>query len=232
MTRNQDLTIEEALKTANAIVSGFRELMKPDRLFFLPPSGKDGESPLFHAVDRNDTGAVIQLLDAGADPNPREDTEEILCDTPLHRAIRPGKESLPIVVALLDAGANPHALNRDNETPLDLATRMSDEAVVIALVNAGAADPVDSESGDLLHWAVDRKHETVVIALLKTGVNPDVQDNLGCTPLYYAASSGNLPLVEALMDAGANPYLPNFDGISPVQEAYNEETVEAMKRET
>ena len=132
-------------------------------------------------------------------------------------------------MALLEAGANPNALNESGETPLANATAFEDAAVVIALLNAGA---VLEYSGDLLHWAVDREHEAVVTALLRTGVDPDVRDNLGCTPLYYAASLDNLPLVEALMDAGADPYLQDFDGISPVQMAYNQETVDAMLKRT
>ena len=86
-------TIEETLEAAKVIVGGLRELMRRGRTspaLLRRPSTKDhaGCTPLHLAVDRNDAATVIALLNAGADPNAQDDSEE----TPLHWAVKTAKE--------------------------------------------------------------------------------------------------------------------------------------------
>ena len=59
---------------------------------------------------------IAMLLEAGADLAAR--TEHGV--TSLHRAAKLNESSAPII-ALLDAGANPKAQDKDGKTPFDLA---------------------------------------------------------------------------------------------------------------
>ena len=115
------------------------------------------------------------------------------------------KETLPVVLVLLEAGANPNAWNDSVETPLAPSGRQEQRGFrhrapeirgPIQMQVTTQAPPLSQAAG---------REDGVGSALLSLGVDPHVQDNLGCTPLYYTASSGNLPLVEALPRPGASP---------------------------
>lgn len=82
------------------------------------PNAKEnsGESPL-HKAARNNTPAVVNaLLNAGAVLNERD----LLGETPLHEAAAYTTTST-IITALLKAGADPSAKNKDGKTPWDYA---------------------------------------------------------------------------------------------------------------
>ncbi|CCW62466.1 unnamed protein product [Phytomonas sp. EM1] len=77
-----------------------------------------GGTPLFTAIFMKQFGSVEFLLEHGANPNiviPEDGT------TPLHIAVE--HSSIGYIRLLLDCGANPLAKNKDNETPIDVATR-------------------------------------------------------------------------------------------------------------
>jgi ankyrin repeat protein len=104
------------------------------------PADHTGFPPLLAAVlagqkvpghpGRPDTHAIVDLLLAfGADPNIRGMNDE----TPLHVAVT--LDDLPIVRALLAAGADPHLPTRidDQLTPLDLARAKKLDAMMALL---------------------------------------------------------------------------------------------------
>ena len=81
----------------------------------------DGGTLLHSAAYFTSNPTIISImLDAGFDPNARNDSGE----TPLHSAMRYSEETVPAVVSiLLEAGADPNTKNNDGDTPLHLAIR-------------------------------------------------------------------------------------------------------------
>ena len=77
----------------------------------------DGDTPLHVMLWRDDTEAVLVLLQAGAKVNARGDMSE----TPLHVAVR--KQNLIAAEALLRAGADPNAVSEFGETPRTMAEK-------------------------------------------------------------------------------------------------------------
>jgi ankyrin repeat protein len=69
------------------------------------------------AADRAPIDAVKTLLAAGADPNVKAPDGS----TPLHQAVQ--ARQVPIIRALVQAGAKLDAVNKDNLTPLLLAEK-------------------------------------------------------------------------------------------------------------
>ena len=77
--------------------------------------GSDGDTPLHVMLWREDTYAVLQLIEAGADVNAVGDMSE----TPLHIAVR--KQNLRAIEALLKAGAKTTLVSEFGQTSKDSA---------------------------------------------------------------------------------------------------------------
>ena len=125
-----------------------------------------GEVPLFYAVDREDTELVAALLKAGANPNydtaetflhlavqnnnavivaallkagAHPNAQNELGKTPLHYAVEDAEVEiiLPVVKALLDAGADPEV--EDGEygwTPIQAAAEKDNQKLVTVLLES------------------------------------------------------------------------------------------------
>ena len=89
-----------------------------------------GVTPLFPAVQFQETPVMIWLLlDAGADVNTGTDDNGA---TPLHSAAM-HNENMPVINALLKAGGNVMATNREGDTARDLARRAGNYTFLRAL---------------------------------------------------------------------------------------------------
>jgi ankyrin repeat protein len=89
---------------------------------------------LIQAISDEDVEAVKSLLQKGADPNAFEDEAKI---RPLHFIAQ--KSSMPalrITELLLHAGADPLLKSDDGETPIEIAKRVANPAIVTALLGA------------------------------------------------------------------------------------------------
>ena len=93
----------------------------------------DGMTALHWAAMRSDLELAGMLLYAGAN---LEATTRIGRHTPLHVAGRSGRA--PVVRALLDAGADPHARTASGATALHLAAQAGNAEAVAALLDHGA----------------------------------------------------------------------------------------------
>jgi uncharacterized protein len=138
---------------------------------------------LVEAAELGDLEAVTGLLAQGHSPN----IESRLSDmSPLEAAARSGH--LPVVEALLSAGARADPILAGNSTALIWAARRGHEAVVQRLLEARAeVDAVTVEDGrTALMYAAQEGHASVVRMLLEAGADPLVLDLSGELALELA----------------------------------------------
>ncbi|AGO10910.1 AaceriAFR600Cp [[Ashbya] aceris (nom. inval.)] len=142
--------------------------------------------------------------------------------------------NLPIVEALLQAGASPRALNQAGETPLMRASLFHNSYTkrtyprIFQLLQDTVFD-VDSRSQTVVHHIVKRKSNTqsalyyldVLLSKLKdfspqyrieTLIN--AQDYKGNTPLHIAAINRDKKFFQTLVGNGALSTIKNHDGVT------------------
>ena len=134
-----------------------------------------------------------------------------------------------MVAALLAAGADPKAYDKNGETPLHVAARWSSLDAIEALIAAGADANARDESGKTpLHTAVG---SAVVAALLAAGADANARDEGGKTPLHTSAGHEYPYTIEALLAAGADANARDEGGKTPLHTSAGHEypyTIEAL----
>ena len=124
---------------------------------------------------------------------------------------------LPVVTALLAAGAAVNQTNANGATPLFISAQKGHLPVVTALLAAGAAiNQTNANGATPLHIAAQNGHLPVVTVLLDAGAAINQAVLGGATPLYIAAQKGPLPVVMALLNAGAAINQAMANGATPL----------------
>ena len=112
----------------------------------------DGWTALHLAGFMGYAGVVVRLLRAGADTAARSRNHQ--GNFALHASIA-GRREMPVITALLGAGADPAAVDAQSYTPIHLAASRGDRAVCELLLACGAVRTVltaDGKSaGDIAH---------------------------------------------------------------------------------
>ncbi len=168
-------------------------------------------------LSRSAPELILQLLEAGADPNARGEWGR----TPLYWAVR-RSVSAALVGALLEAGADPNAPMLNAVTPFEAVAASAKPEVIRLLAAAGAdvnrRNPADGSFP--LHRAVAGKEPASrVAALLDAGANPRVRNADGDTPLHLAAPGGDSTVISLLAGAGADWKARNDQGGTPLDAA-------------
>jgi ankyrin repeat protein len=149
------------------------------------------------------------LIDAGGDPNAREDK---LGETALMWAA--GENQAAAVRALVAGGADPNLASRPMAllpmewlqvgmvstvlpvggwAPLHVAAREGARDAALALIEVGADKEIQDPDGlTALNVAVMNAHYDLGLALLEAGVSPNTADRTGTTPLYGAVDMASL----------------------------------------
>jgi len=202
-----------------------------------------------------DVGTVVSLLSQGADPNARDLAQDtrpfwtqlwdrmrgkpILTGDPptaLQTALlgtkkRPWRdEDLPVIKALLDAGARPDVANAYGDTPLMLATRIRPLEVLDLLLQHGA--PVNAQNYKgvaALHEAVDSNNLELVSLMLSRGALVNIRDKYGAIPLHAAAAEGELQVTRLLLANGSEIEVQNTDGYTPIGLAVCSNEIDTVK---
>ena len=115
--------------------------------------------------------------------------------------------SLQQIVDAIEDGANVHARDTRNRTPITTAARNNpNPAVITTLIKAGA--DVETEDGRMtpLMWAAWRNpNPEVITALVNAGADVNASQSFGWTPLMHAVSGNSNPeVISTLVKAGAD----------------------------
>ncbi len=114
--------------------------------------------------------------------------------------------NLPMVQALLNAGADVHQIDAQQNTALFFATSLG---VAQELMQRG----LDLEAHNEYEWpplvnAIMEGDLLRVTLFVEAGANPNATHDRGCTPLMCAVGCAerNVQIIRALLDAGADPH--------------------------
>ena len=178
----------------------------PEALAVLIAAGADvaatdinGMSPLHHASQREKSGAVRLLLEAGAPM-----TTDKKGRTPLVLACARRRHRGDAVKTLIEFGADVNQKN-DTGTPLSLAARYGHYYCVEALIDAGADVAEDIESPNSpLYKACKHNHSGCADLLIRAGIPADHRWP-HASPLSLACKRPNCEkLLDVLIRGGAD----------------------------
>ncbi len=193
---------------------------------------RDGSAALHDAMEIDHLELITVLLDAGADPYVKDQNEESPLCLAIQRngqgielflerggvmdkagektgggylfdAARSG--CLPVLLQLLNDGAEVDSCSSAGITPLLYATHAGQLDAVRILIEQGAdVNMVDRYGWAPLHHAVREERAGLLELLLENGADLEARDNDGRTPLFLAAQRGYVDAFAELLNAGAD----------------------------
>jgi serine/threonine-protein phosphatase 6 regulatory ankyrin repeat subunit A len=166
----------------------------------------NGRTPLYYAVAYSHKQAVQYLVMKGANIQVQDRKNRSI----LHLAAAYGR----IVVAdyLIEQGLDVNSQS-DLGTPLHVAVRGREPAMVAMLLNSGAcATATDAVGCTPLHYA----RSSEIPGLLKHGADINARDSKGATPLHHAAQSPSLAGMYFMLAEGAAISATDCRGRTPL----------------
>ncbi|KAK3173114.1 hypothetical protein OEA41_006443 [Lepraria neglecta] len=164
----------------------------------------DGRTALSWAAARGDQQAVLQLLQAKANPNIAADDGR----TPLHWAANSSNPQT--VKTLLEYRADTEARDLWYRTPIQYAAcnhaarDMDDARYVGNLIAHGAdVDAQDCHQRTALGYAAKHNHHKSLEYLLRNGAETSIADNWGFSPLFETAKATHHDSLRLLMQYDA-----------------------------
>ena len=172
---------------------------------------------LLAAAARGDAAEIVRLAAAGA----RVDARDAYARTALHVAAHARQRDA--MRALVEAGADPNALERDRYDIATIAAVADDVPTLETALAIGcsARNITSRYDGTALIAAAHLGHDAVVRTLIRAGAPLDHVNNLGWTALIEAIVLGDggprhVAVLKALVDAGANVNLADRIGTTPL----------------
>ena len=186
------------------------------------------DAPLADAAQRGDTAAVLSLLEQQVDVNAAQGDGA----TALHWTVY--LNDADTTALLIGAGANVSAPNNYGVTPLGLASKNGNAAIIEQLVEAGVApnDPTQAvNAGETpLMLAARSGQVDAVTWLLNVGADINVQETWnGQSALMWAAAEGHVPVVQTLIEHGADIGARSNSGATPLLFAARKGSMHAVR---
>lgn len=176
----------------------------------------------FRAVAADNPYAVRSQIEAGIDPNMRNEQQQ----TALVIALREG--SPKVARALIEIKkTDVNATNGSDESPLMMAALRGQQEFVDLLLKRDAA--VNKTGWAPLHYAATTGQVAIMKQLLEQHAFIDAQSPNGTTPLMMAAMYGSADAVKLLLAEGADIAMKNEQGLSALDFARRANRAEAVE---
>ncbi len=146
--------------------------------------------------------------------------------TALHLATGASNHSYDVVASLLDAGADPNALDEDGDTALHKAFEFdADPTVIEALMAAGADVTIKGNNGNTPLHLISSKTEVMnfIQVFVAAGADVNAQNDLGSTLLHRLSYRGSADAIGTALAAGADADLQNSSGSTALHLAIKSE---------
>jgi ankyrin repeat protein len=184
------------------LVNTMKKILSISLMFILAwmlPIIGSANTELARFAEKGLVDQVSHLLEQNVDVNSRLNDGS----TALHWAVLRDQHHAADI--LVEAGADPLALNRNGISPLFLAVQNGNEGIVSLLLDAGADPNTLSENGEtLLMTASHTGKPEVVSLLLESGALIDARDpDFKQTALMIAVREGHVEVVNNLIRYGA-----------------------------
>ncbi|XP_054638984.1 B-cell lymphoma 3 protein [Dunckerocampus dactyliophorus] len=183
---------------------------------------EDGDTALHIAVVHGELALVSQLIHLLLWAGRTLDIYNNLRQTPLHLAVI--TQQVNMVDALLRAGADPSALDRNGQTAMHLCCEYNHRgclSVVLSLPSSSTCLEMRNYEGlSPLHVAVIRSHTDLSTMLLDAGADINTMDiKSGQSPLILAVESNNAEMVHFLIESGCDVNRPSYSGNTALHSA-------------
>lgn len=156
----------------------------------------------FRAVEADSASVVQRIIEAGFDPNVRDEKGRVALSLALL------VESANVARVLLNSTkVDPDLANGSGETPLMMAALRGDMVSVHTLLGRGAK--VNREGWTPLHYAASGASTQIVELLLDRGAAIDAPSPNGTTALMMAARYGAIVSADLLQRRGASTVVRN-----------------------
>jgi len=175
---------------------------------------RQGETPLYTAVQHGHAGVAAFLLSKGVPVDP----VTVHNETPLLIAAREGH--LEIVAGLLHSGANVNQQDNRGWSALMIALREKHDKVVSLLLNHNVdVNLAPKDGANAVMMAVKQENEALVRRLIDQGADVHHQARDGMCALRIAVLRGNLEIARRLLNAGADVSAPFANKETPAEMA-------------
>jgi len=166
---------------------------------------KGRETPLFSAVQADNSDVAEFLIAKGADVNAKDNGGA----TPLNLVTRSPRGRRDMVELLISKGADVNAKTQGGITPLHSACVRGNKDVAELLIAKGANLNAKTTGGQVvgrtpLHVGVARGDTYIVELLISKGAEINIKNSNGRTPLHEACLYGHKNVVELLIAKGAD----------------------------
>ncbi|KAM7421200.1 hypothetical protein PAMA_015383 [Pampus argenteus] len=192
----------------------------------------DGDTALHIAVVQGESAIVCQLIQLLLWARRGLDIYNNLRQTPLHLAVITQQANM--VEALLRAGADPAALDRNGQTALHLCCEYDQRdclSVVLSLSASSSCLEIRNYEGlSPLHLAVLRGQRDLSLMLLEAGADINAMDiKSGQSPLMHAVESNNTDMVHFLIENGCDVNSQSYSGNTALHSACGRGQVDTVR---
>lgn len=184
----------------------------------------EGKTPLMVAIDTGNVELTRVILGALAyQDKDAINRQDVLGNTGMHMAA--SKDNSALMYELLTVNSNLGLPNNDGDTPLIIASKLSEKSdqyrgvvrLLSSRMNSEELDRQNNRGDTAIHFITDTE---LISHLVQCGANPEVDNYAGWTPLLKWALHDNAAVVNCLLETGrVNVLMVDSRGYSPLHMA-------------